>query len=218
MHRLLPLALLLACAGTTEPASVSSSSTVTAAPKGSVAAPPAAPGQGTAIFAMGCFWCGESDLERVSGVISVESGYIGGAVEHPTYEQVSAGGTGHAEAVLVRFDPAKVTYEQLLEAFWHGIDPFQQEGQFCDHGHQYRSAIFPVDEAQKAAAQASVAAMDARFEEPIATTIEAAGTFWLAEEYHQDFYKKSSVRYSTYRLGCGRDARTKEIWGEAAAH
>lgn len=214
----MPLLLTLACAGSSDPASVSSNANAATPAKGTVAAPPAAPGQATAIFAMGCFWCGESDMEHVSGVISVESGYVGGPEEHPTYEQVSAGGTGHAESVLVRYDPTKVTYQQLLDAFWHGIDPFQKDAQFCDHGHQYRSAIFPLDEAQKTAAEASLAAMDARFEQPIATRIEAPTTFWLAEDYHQDFYKKSPVRYNSYRLGCGRDARTKEIWGEAAAH
>ncbi len=218
MHRLIPLLFTLACAGTSEPASVSAAGSVAHAAKGSEAAPPAAPGEAIGIFAMGCFWCGESDLEHVSGVLSVQSGYTGGPEEHPTYEQVSAGSTGHAESVLVRYDPTKVTYQQLLDAFWRGIDPFQKEGQFCDHGHQYRSAIFPLDETQKAAAEASIAAMDARFEQPIATRIEASTTFWLAEDYHQDFYKKSSVRYSTYRLGCGRDARTEEIWGTPASH
>ncbi len=220
----LAILLALVAASCARPAPVEAGpgeTTAAEAPQeqGTKEAPPPAAGQAAAIFAGGCFWCTESDFESVDGVISVESGYIGGPELAPTYEQVSAHRTGHAEAVRVLFDPAKVSYEQLLERFWRTIDPFQVNAQFCDRGSQYRSAIFPLDEAQKKAAEASKAAIDARFEQPIATTIETPTPFWLAEDYHQDFYKTNPARYYSYRLGCGRDARTKEIWGdEAAAH
>lgn len=216
--RPLLLTLLLACA---RPPAADGPTTeiASATPKeeGTKPAAPPGPGQEQAIFAGGCFWCTESDLEKVEGVISVESGYVGGPEQAPTYEQVSSHRTGHAEAVRVIFDPTKVTYAALTERFWRTIDPFQVDGQFCDRGHQYRSALFPLDEAQRAVAEASKAAMDARFEEPIATSIETPGTFWLAEDYHQDFYKNNPTRYYSYRLGCGRDARTAEIWGDEAA-
>jgi peptide-methionine (S)-S-oxide reductase len=182
----------------------------------SQAAPPG--GHATAIFAGGCFWCEETAFEGLPGVLSVTSGYTGGQKKNPTYEEVSSGGTGHAESVEVVFDPAKTSYERLLEVFWHNVDPFQKDGQFCDHGTQYRSAIFYRDEAQRKAAEESKRRLEEepRFKGKIVTQIVAASTFYPAEDYHQDFYKKNPARYHSYREGCGRDARLKEIWGEAA--
>jgi peptide-methionine (S)-S-oxide reductase len=167
-----------------------------------------------ATFAGGCFWCVEADFDKVPGVISTTSGYIGGSVANPTYEQVSAKTTGHAEAVEIVFDPAKISYEQLLEKFWRSIDPTTKDRQFCDAGSPYRTAIFTHGPQQAAAAQASKAALDKSkpFKEPVVTTIEAAGTFYPAEGYHQDYYKKNPVRYSYYRTSCGRDARLRELW------
>ena len=189
---------------------------------GIVAAAPAfaapAAQRGSAIFAGGCFWCEETAFEGVPGVISVTSGYTGGQKKNPTYEEVSSGGTGHAESVEVAYDPSKISYEKLLEIFWHNVDPFQANGQFCDLGNQYRSAIFYRDDAQRAAAEASKRKLeeDPRFRGKIVTQIVPASTFYPAEDYHQDFYKKDPVRYHSYRAGCGRDARLKAIWGEAA--
>lgn len=176
------------------------------------------PQRGSAIFAGGCFWCEETAFEGVPGVISVTSGYTGGQKKDPTYEEVSSGGTGHAESVQVLYDPSKISYEKLLDIFWHNVDPFQANGQFCDIGNQYRSAIFYRDEAQRAAAEASKRKLeeDSRFRGKIVTQIVPASTFYPAEEYHQDFYKKDPVRYHSYRTGCGRDARLKAIWGAAA--
>jgi len=182
-------------------------------------APSSAPsGRASAVFAGGCFWCEETAFEGLPGVISVTSGYTGGTVKNPTYEQVSSGGTGHAESVEVVYDPAKITYEKLLEVFWHNVDPFQANAQFCDHGSQYRSAIFYRDETQHAAAEASRKKLEEqpRFAGKIVTQIVPLSTFYPAEEYHQDFYKKNPVRYHEYRNGCGRDARLKQIWGEPA--
>jgi len=172
----------------------------------------------TAIFAGGCFWCEETAFEGLDGVLSVTSGYTGGQTKNPTYEQVSAGWTGHAESVEVLYDPAKISYERLLEIFWHNVDPLQRDGQFCDHGTQYRSAIFYRDESQRKAAEDSKRKLEEqpRFNGKIATQIVPASIFYPAEEYHQQFYKKSPLRYQTYRLGCGRDARLRELWGEAA--
>lgn len=167
----------------------------------------------TAIFAGGCFWCVEADFEKVPGVLSAESGYIGGHTPAPTYEQVSAGGTGHAEAVRIVFDPARVSYEQLLEHFWRNVDPTVKDRQFCDAGSQYRSAIFTLGEAQRLAADASKAALErsGRFSR-IHTEVVPAGTFHPAEEYHQDYYRKNPIRYKVYRTSCGRDARLAEVW------
>ncbi|OZG73911.1 peptide-methionine (S)-S-oxide reductase [Hahella sp. CCB-MM4] len=171
-----------------------------------------------AIFAGGCFWCTESDFEKVSGVEYVISGYVGGHVDHPTYKQVSAGGTGHAEAVKVGYDPDIVSYEQLLEVFWHSVDPLAKDRQFCDGGHQYRSVIFYLNDQQKMMAESSRKALadSGILKGPIQTEISAAGTFWKAEEYHQDYYKKNPIRYKLYRYGCGRDARLEEVWGDKA--
>jgi peptide-methionine (S)-S-oxide reductase len=173
-----------------------------------------------AIFAGGCFWCVESDFDKVEGVISTTSGYTGGTVAKPTYEQVSAKHTGHAEAVEVVFDPARVSYAKLVEHYWRTIDPTVKDRQFCDVGNPYRTAIFPVGEAQLKVAQASKAALEKSkpFPEPVVTEITPASTFYPAEDYHQDYYKKNPVRYQYYRLSCGRDARVKALWGSQAAH
>ena len=179
-----------------------------AVPQGS----PSASSLEKAIFASGCFWCTESDFDKLAGVVSTTSGYIGGRVVNPTYEQVSAGGTGHAEAVEVTFDPALVTYETLLDHYWHNVDPFVARGQFCDFGEQYRPVIFVHDAAQRAAAEASKKSMQERFGKPIVVAIDNATTFYPAEDYHQDFHTKSAARYTYYRWGCGRDARLADIW------
>lgn len=177
----------------------------------------APPGQSaTAIFAGGCFWCTEADFEKLPGVIEAESGYLNGKSRNPTYEQVSAGRSGHTEAVRVRYDPAKVTYAQLLAHFWPTIDPTVKDRQFCDVGNQYRTGIYYQDDAQRTAALASRAKLEkeGRFKQ-IHTEVEPAGPFYLAEGYHQDYYKKNPVRYKFYRLNCGRDARLAEVWGKA---
>jgi peptide-methionine (S)-S-oxide reductase len=182
-------------------------------------APAAAPGTAKAVFAGGCFWCVESDFDKVPGVISTTSGYTGGRVANPSYEQVAAKGTGHYEAVEIVFDPARVSYAQLLEHFWRTIDPTDPDGQFCDKGSPYRTAIFALDGAQLAAAQASKAALEKNkpFAAPIVTQALMAAPFYPAEGYHQDYYKKNPVRYSYYRTSCGRDARLKQLWGGQAA-
>ena len=187
-------------------------------PETPVAAPPPA-ARAVAIFAGGCFWCMEPPFEKIPGVASVTSGYTGGQKVDPSYEEVSAGGTGHAESVDIVYDPSKVGYPQLLDVFWHNVDPTQGDGQFCDHGHQYRTAIFYHDAEQKRLAQESKEKVQARLQKPVVTEIVAASRFYPAEEYHQDFYKKSPVRYYTYRAGCGRDRRLKELWGaDAGGH
>jgi peptide-methionine (S)-S-oxide reductase len=187
-----------------------------AAPHAAAQAP--APKTAVATFAGGCFWCMEPPYDKLPGVISTTSGYMGGKKRYPTYEEVSAGFTGHTEVVQVAYDPSKVTYEQLLEVFWRNIDPTVKDKQFCDEGSQYRTAIFVHDDAQLKAAEASKAALDKTkpFKDPIVTPIQLAGEFWAAEDYHQDYYLKNPVRYSYYRTGCGRDARLKQLWGAAA--
>jgi len=177
-----------------------------------------AAGHETAIFAGGCFWSEEKAFEGQPGVISVTSGYAGGQKANPTYEEVEEGTTGHVEAVQVEFDPAVTSYDKLLENYWHNVDPLDPTGQFCDHGPQYHSAIFYRGDAQKRAAEASRAKLDAdpRFHGKITTQVVAASTFYPAEEYHQDFAKKNPFRYGQYRMGCGRDRRLKGIWGDQA--
>jgi peptide-methionine (S)-S-oxide reductase len=172
----------------------------------------------TATFAGGCFWCMEPAFADLPGVVSVTSGYTGGQKVNPTYEEVSSGGTGHAESVQVVYDPAKISYEALLTAFWHNIDPLAANAQFCDHGSQYRSAIFYKDDAQKAAALESKSKLEEQpqFKGRIVTQIVAASTFYPAEAYHQHFYRTNPERYHQYRMGCGRDRRLKELWGDAA--
>ncbi|HWX25541.1 MAG TPA: peptide-methionine (S)-S-oxide reductase MsrA [Vicinamibacteria bacterium] len=181
----------------------------------SAASPPA---RETATFAGGCFWCMQPPFEKVPGVLSATAGYTGGQKKNPTYEEVSSGSTGHAESVQVIYDPSKVTYAQLLDVFWHNIDPLSPNGQFCDHGTQYRSAIFFNDEAQHQAAETSKRAIETsgRFKETIVTQIVPASAFYPAEEHHQDYYKKNPVQYHAYRSGCGRDQRLKQLWGESA--
>ncbi|HEV8520382.1 MAG TPA: peptide-methionine (S)-S-oxide reductase MsrA [Burkholderiales bacterium] len=180
----------------------------TQAPKAAVA---------KATFAGGCFWCMEPPYDKLTGVISTTSGYIGGQKPNPTYEEVSSGRTGHAEAVQVVYDPKKVSYEQLLDVFWHNIDPTVKNQQFCDVGSQYRTGIFYHDDEQRRLAEASKAALEKSkpFKAPIVTEITRAGEFYPAEEYHQDYYLKNPVRYKFYRNGCGRDARLEQLWGRA---
>lgn len=170
----------------------------------------------TATFAGGCFWCSESDFEKLDGVISVASGYIGGHVKNPTYKQVSAGNTGHTEGVQMIFDSDKISYQTLLEHFWKSIDPTDGDGQFCDRGQQYRSEIFYHDEEQRQAAAKSLQALDKSGELgiPVATKITAASIFYPAEDYHQDYYLKNPIRYKYYRWGCGREKRLEELWGK----
>jgi peptide-methionine (S)-S-oxide reductase len=169
-----------------------------------------------ATFAGGCFWCVEHDFDHVPGVVSVTSGYTGGTVKNPSYEEVSAGGTGHAESVEIVFDPSKITYPKLLDVFWHNIDPTTPDAQFCDHGHQYRTAIFYHDETQKRLAEESKREIERTkpFSDPIVTEIVPAGPFYRAEEYHQKYYMKNPVRYKFYRYSCGRDRRLEELWGK----
>jgi peptide-methionine (S)-S-oxide reductase len=170
-----------------------------------------------ATFAGGCFWCMEEAFDKVPGVLSTTSGYMGGAKKHPTYDEVSAGVTGHAEVVQVAYDPAKVSYEKLLDVYWHNIDPTVKDRQFCDAGTQYRSEIFVHDDAQRRAAEASKAALSKNkpFKDPIVTPVTTAGEFWPAEDYHQDYYQRNPVRYKYYKTGCGREARLKQLWGNA---
>ncbi len=170
----------------------------------------------TAVFAGGCFWCMEPPFDKIDGVISTTSGFAGGTVPNPSYKQVSAGGTGHAEVVQIVYDPAKVSYEALLEVFWRNIDPLDAGGQFCDRGPEYRTAIFYRDAEQKRLAEESKRKleMSGRFDRPIVTEITPLFAFYPAEEYHQDFYKKNPEHYQRYRTSCGRDARLAELWGK----
>ena len=173
-------------------------------------------GAAVATFASGCFWCTEADYEKVPGVVDAVSGYIGGRVANPTYEQVSAGGTGHREAVQVYYDPKRVSYQQLLDVYWRNVDPVDARGQFCDKGPQYTSAIYVAGAEERRLAEASKEAQQrsGRFKkERIVTAIEPASRFYEAEEYHQSYYKKNPIRYKFYRGNCGRDARLREIAG-----
>lgn len=167
-----------------------------------------------ATFAGGCFWCTEADFDKIEGVISTTSGYIGGMFVNPTYSQVITGRTGHTEAVEVVYDPTRVSYEHLLEVFWRNHDPLTKDRQFCDRGNQYRPGIFYHSDVQRQAAEATRAKHQARFKQPIQTEITAATTFYAAEDYHQDYYRKNPVRYQIYRFNCGRDARLQELWGK----
>jgi peptide-methionine (S)-S-oxide reductase len=173
-------------------------------------------GRKTAVFAGGCFWCMEHPFDEIDGVISVTSGYSGGTKSNPTYEEVSSGTTGHAEAVQVVYDPGKVTYQKLVDVFWHNVDPLTANAQFCDHGTQYRSAIFYLDDEQKRVAEASKEALakSGRFDRPIVTQIVAATAFWPAEGYHQHYYKTHPIQYKFYRYNCGRDQRLEQLWGK----
>jgi peptide-methionine (S)-S-oxide reductase len=175
-------------------------------------------GAATAIFAGGCFWCMEAPFDKIDGVFSTTSGYIGGKKKDPTYKEISSGYTGHTEAVMIVFDPKKVSYDRLLHVFWRNIDPTVKDQQFCDVGSQYRSGIFYTDDAQKTAADASKAALmkSKPFKGDILTEVTKATQFYPAEEYHQDYYQKNPVRYKFYRNGCGRDAKLKSLWGAEA--
>ena len=184
------------------------------------AAPPPPAKVARAVFAGGCFWCMEASLEKVPGVVSVVSGYAGGQVKNPSYEQVGTGTTGHAESVQVNYDPAKLTYAQLVEIFWRNVDPTDGGGQFCDRGNEYRSEIFYENDEQKRVAEESKRALETsgRLKKPIVTRIVPLEAFYQAEDYHQDFYKKNPIRYTSYRAGCGRDNRLAQLWGEEAIH
>lgn len=179
-------------------------------------APGASP-SAKAYFAGGCFWCMEEAFEKVEGVVTVVSGYMGGTVANPTYEEVSAGRTGHAESVEVIYDPTKVTYQKLLDAFWHNVDPLTPNAQFCDHGSQYRSAVFYSTEEEKRQAEESKAAIEQtkKFPAAIVTQLAPASTFYPAEDYHQDYYKKNPFRYKYYKYGCGRANRLEALWGKS---
>ena len=169
-----------------------------------------------AIFAGGCFWCVESDFDTVPGVVATVSGYIGGKTENPTYRQVTAGGTGHYEAVEITYDPATVSYEALLDAFWRSVDPTDGGGQFCDRGQSYETAVFVANEKERGLAEASRNAAQKMLDKPIVTPILTAAPFYPAEDYHQDYYKKNPLRYRYYRWGCGRNNRVREVWGKHA--
>jgi len=171
-----------------------------------------------ATFAGGCFWCMEHPFDELPGVVSVSSGYTGGRKKNPTYREVSAGGTGHAESVQVVYDPARISYDKLLQRYWHNIDPTVKDRQFCDQGNPYRSAIFYHDEAQRRSAVQSRKALERKkpFPGPVVTEIVAASEFYPAEEYHQHYYRKNPIRYKYYRASCGRDARLRELWGDQA--
>jgi len=170
----------------------------------------------TATFAGGCFWCMQPPFEKLPGVAKTTVGYTGGTVKNPTYEQVSSGVTGHAESIEVVYDPAVISYEKLLEVFWHNVDPLTRDAQFCDHGRQYRTAIFTHDDEQKRLAEASKSTLQKRFDQPIVTEIVPAGEFWPAEEYHQRYHEKNPIRYNYYRWNCGRDQRLEAVWGTDA--
>ena len=170
--------------------------------------------QAAAVFAGGCFWCTESDFDHVPGVISTTSGYTGGKVANPTYELISGGGTGHAEAVLLIYEPSKVSYRQLLTHYWRTVDPTVKDRQFCDGGNQYRTAIFVRNDEERKLAEASKKEAEAELKKPIYTQIAAAGTFYPAEEYHQNFYLKNPTKYKFYRWNCGRDQRLEQLWGK----
>ncbi len=177
------------------------------------AAQSSGPRPATAIFAGGCFWSVQKFFDKVEGVLSTTAGYTGGTKTNPTYEDVVTGTTGHAESVRVAYDPKKISYEKLLDIFWHNIDPFTVDAQFCDTGNQYRTVVFYFDETQKELAERSKKALQARFRQPVVTQIVAASRFYPAEDYHQKFYLKNPERYELYRLGCGRDQRLAELWG-----
>ena len=219
LFRLTAACVLLATLSAPARAATPASAPARGAPAHVAPAPPTpgAPLPQKATFAGGCFWCEETTFEGLPGVLSVTSGYTGGTKLNPTYEEVSGGGTGHAEAVEVLFDPARITYERLLDIFWRNVDPTQADGQFCDHGSQYRSAIFTHDAAQKRLAAESLRRLQStpqRFKGAIVTEIATAGVFYPAEEYHQDFYRKNPARYHEYRAGCGRDRRLEQLWGK----
>ena len=187
---------------------------ISLAAAGGVAAQSPQPGQAVATFAGGCFWCVEADFDKVPGVISTTSGYTGGTLANPPYQDVGGGRTGHAEAVEIVYDPAKVSFEKLLDVFWRSIDPLVKDRQFCDVGNEYRTAIFVHGDEQKRLAEESKKAVAAKLEKLIETEIVAAGPFYKAEDYHQDYYQKNAAKYKFYRWNCGRDQRLQQIWGK----
>jgi peptide-methionine (S)-S-oxide reductase len=176
------------------------------------------PGLAVATFAAGCFWCTESDFDKVAGVVSTTSGYTGGSKANPSYREVGGGRTGHTEAVRIVYDPKRVSYQQLLNVYWVNVDPLDGRGQFCDKGSQYRPEIFVHDAEQKKLALASKAATEKKLKRPVVVKVTSAPVFYVAEDYHQDYHNKNSVRYKFYRYNCGRDARLQSLWGSAATH
>ena len=182
------------------------------------AAKPPPAGLAVATLAAGCFWCTEADFDKVPGVVSTTSGYTGGHKPNATYYEVGAGRTGHTEAVRVVYDPKKVTFAKLLDVYWRNVDPLDARGQFCDKGDQYRPEIFTHNDEQKRLAEESKAKVVAKFKKPIVMKITPASTFYVAEDYHQDYYNKNPVRYKFYRYNCGRDARLEALWGKAQTH
>lgn len=170
----------------------------------------------TAVFAGGCFWCMQPQYDNMPGVVKTSVGYSGGTVPNPTYEQVVSGKTGHKEVIQVTYDPAKVSFVQLVDTFWENIDPLDARGQFCDKGEQYAAAIFVADDAERSVAEASLKRVEAKLGQKVATQILPAMPFYPAEDYHQSFYLKNQLRYKMYSLGCGRDARLEDIWGKKA--
>ena len=219
----------LACSGPSTPSTSGSSSEESSAVETPPSAPPAhddpsavfegePSGQSVAYFAGGCFWCMERPFEVLDGVSEVVSGYIDGDVANPSYRQVSSGRTGHTEAIRVVYDPAQITYAALLEVFWRNIDPTDAGGQFCDRGTQYRTGVYVSSPEERAAAESSRDTAQAQLGESIVTEIDDASTFYDAEAYHQDFYRTHPERYTSYRSGCGRDRRLRQLWGDAAAH
>jgi peptide-methionine (S)-S-oxide reductase len=171
-----------------------------------------------ATFAGGCFWCMEKPFDELPGVVSTTSGYTGGQRPNPTYQQVSSGTTGHAESMQVVYDPARVSYEKLLDVFWHNVDPLDTGGQFCDRGSQYRSGIFYQDKAQEKLASQSKAKISAGLEQPVVTEVVEASEFYPAEDYHQNYYQTHAAKYKFYRFACGRDRRLTEVWGDKSKH
>lgn len=212
-----PVLVLLALAACGNLAGAGGTLAADRTPK-TLAAPPPLTNQAAAVFAGGCFWCMEKPFDKLTGVISTTSGYTGGEISGPSYSEVSNHATRHIEALRVIYDPAVVTYAQLLQVFWHNIDPTQANGQFCDKGDQYRSAVFTNDADEKKLALRSKKEVQARLGEPVVTLVLPDGPFWVAEAYHQDFYTKSPEHYSRYRTGCGRDRRLKELWADDAGH
>jgi peptide-methionine (S)-S-oxide reductase len=201
--------LALAGCGTQSPAQADS-----VAPKAALSPATSPSNLATAIFAGGCFWCMEKPFDEIPGVVATTSGYTGGTLTNPTYEQVGRGGTGHFEAVKITYDPVKVSYQKLLDTYWRQVDPFDAFGQFCDKGETYLPAIFYANDTEKKAAEAAREVLYARFKKPIVVQILPAKAFYDAEGYHQDYYQKNPLRYAYYRNGCGRDARLRAVWGQ----
>jgi peptide-methionine (S)-S-oxide reductase len=179
-----------------------------------LAAEPPTPAKTAAVFAGGCFWCMEPPYDALAGVVATTSGFTGGKTANPSYQEVSGGNTGHIEAVQIAYDPAKVSYEKLLEVFWRNVDPLDGGGQFCDRGHEYTTAIFYQNEEQKKLAEQSKSAIEKQLGRPVATVIRPATPFYAAEDYHQDYYLKNPLRYKYYRYSCGRDQRLEKLWGK----